>query len=249
MALTQKNHVITEIAPCGLSCSQCELFLAEKCEGCYNENLKIGEKCPVTGESPYEESMVLISCMNDKDMGICNDCEEFEGCEIYSAMLIKCPFSRPMYELDPGITHLVKEQKPHLSFKAFTDMVQHGSSGLCISRQHPKNLYTRPGLKDVTIYWLTSIEGKNNIKSTDLGIISEVMVQFLRENKNGVIILDGLELLFTNNDFPTVLRMINHLSEQVMQHNGRLVLTIDDRTLDPKELALLEKNMEVLKQE
>jgi hypothetical protein len=109
-------------------------------------------------------------------------------------------------------------------------------------------LKERPGWSDVTVYWLTSIDGEDNIKPTDLGIISELVVKFLKENQDGIIILDGLELLFTNNDFPTVLRMVNHLSEQVMQHSGRLILSIDERTLDPKELALLEKNMELLKE-
>ena len=63
---------------------------------------------------------------------------------------------------------------------------------------------------------------------------------------NTLSILDVLELLFTHNDFPSVLRMVNHVTEQVMQHNGKLIISIDERTLDPKELALLEKNIEIL---
>lgn len=248
MASTKKNHVVTEIAPCGLLCLNCELYLARICHGCYNENQYLEEKCPVTGEAPFEESLQLITCMNDKNVNKCEECKDFEECETYEAMLIKCPFSRPVHELKKGVTYLIKEKKPDFSFKVFTDMLRHGARGICISRQHPKNLKERSGWKDVEIYWLTSLEGDKNINPVDLGILSEIMLRFLNEQvlNESVIILDGLELLFTHNDPPKVLRTVNRLTEQVMHENGRLILTIDERTVDKKELALLERNMDVL---
>jgi hypothetical protein len=250
MSISETNNVVTEIAPCGLLCLQCRLYQAKICQGCYNENQKLDEKCPVTGEVPFEESLHLITCMNEKGVDKCEDCTEFPECSIYEAMLIKCPFSRPVHELKEGLTYLIKEKKPDFSFLIFTDMLRHGSKGLCISRQHPKNLKDRPNWKDVQIFWLTTIEGDNNINPTDLGILSEVISNFLGEQvlNECVVLLEGLELLFTHNDFPKVLRMVNHTTEQVMHENGRLILSIDERTLDKKELALLERNMEILEE-
>jgi hypothetical protein len=184
--------------------------------------------------------------MNEKGVNMCSGCEEFEGCEIYETMFIKCPFSKPEIQLEHGVTYLIKEKKPELSFRVFSDWVRHGTKGLCITRQHPKNLQAKSYWKDVKIYWLTTIEGVDNINPTDIGIISKLISQFVNEYRDTVTILDGLELLFTHNDFPTVLRMVNHITEQVMQHNGRLIITVDERTLDPKEIALLEKNIEIL---
>jgi hypothetical protein len=243
---TKENHVTTEIAPCGLLCSRCHLFVAKICAGCYNENQKLEEKCAVTGENPYEESLKLISCMNEKNVSICTECNEFEDCEIYEAMFIRCPFSQPEFQLEPGVTYLIKERKPEFSFTVFSDWVRHGTRGLCITRQHPKNLKTKSYWDNVQIFWLTTIEGKDNINPTDVGIISKVISQFVNDYMKTVTILDGLELLCTHNDFNVVLRMINHITEQVLQHNGRLIITIDERTLDPKEIALLEKNIEIL---
>lgn len=247
MSNVRENHVITEIAPCGLLCSKCPLYVAKICFGCYNENMYLKEKCPVTGENPYEESLKLITCMNERDVSMCTECQDYGDCEIYEMMFIKCPFSKPQYQLESGATYLVKERKPEFALKVFSDWVRQGTKGLCISRRHPKNLRTRSYWDDVQIHWLTTIEGKNNINPMNLGIISQVIGQFVSEYKNTVIYLDGLELLFTHSDFPAVLRMISHVTEQIMQHNGRLILTIDERTLDPKELALLEKNIEILK--
>jgi hypothetical protein len=246
MPESNENNVTTEIAPCGLLCIQCHLFETLLCSGCYNENQKLIEKCAVTGENPYEESLKLISCMNEKGVNMCSGCEEFQGCNIYETMFIKCPFSKPEFQLEPGVTYLIKEKKPEFSFRIFSDWVRHGTRGLCITRQHPKNLKDKSFWKDVKIFWLTTIEGADNINPTDIGIISKVISQFVNEYRDTVTILDGLELLFTHNDFPTVLRMVNHITEQVMQHNGRLIITVDERTLDPKEIALLEKNIEIL---
>lgn len=241
-----KNHVVTEIAPCGLLCSKCELYISNICHGCYNENQNLEEKCPVTGEDPFEESLKLITCINEKNVNKCEECKEFNDCEIYENMFIKCPFSKPLHQLEKGKTYLVKEKKPEVSFRIFSDWVRYETMGLCITRQHPKNLKTRSYWDDVEIYWLTTIEGKDNINPTNLGIISELISRFVYEYMDTVTILDGLELLFTHNDFPAVLRMVNHVTEQVMQNNGKLIITIDERTLDQKELALLEKNVEVL---
>jgi hypothetical protein len=246
MSNIKENHVTTEIAPCGLLCSKCHLYIAKICLGCYNENQRLDEKCAVTGEDPFEESLRLITCMNERDVNMCLECQDYGDCDTYEIMFIKCPFSKPEFQLEPGKTYLIKEKKPDFSFQVFSDWVKHGTHGLCITRQHPKNLKNKAYWDNVKIFWLTTIEGQDNINPTDIGIISKVISQFVSEHLSSVTILDGLELLYTHNDFPAVLRMVNHITEQVMQHNGRLIITVDERTLDPKELALLEKNIEIL---
>jgi len=241
-----KNKVVTERAPCGLICARCESFLVRKCLGCYNENSKAKQKCPVLSGEPFEESKMLIKCMGEKGVELCLDCDLYKDCEIYEALLIKCPFKRPIYDLKPGFSYLVKEKKPELGFKIFRELVRHKTDGLCISRQHPKNLRKMFKWGNFKIYWLTTLEGKDNINPENIGILSDLVIQFIQKYKDTVIILDGFELLVTHNDFPNALRMVNHISEQVMQHSARFIITIDERTLDKKELALLERSMEIV---
>jgi hypothetical protein len=111
MSLAKNNNVVTEIAPCGLLCLKCQLYQAKICHGCYNENQKLSEKCPVTGEVPFDEALELITCMNEKAVEKCEECADFGPCETYEAMLIKCPFSRPVHELNEGVTYLIKENQ------------------------------------------------------------------------------------------------------------------------------------------
>lgn len=246
MARKSENDVVTEIAPCGLLCSRCESFFAKKCLGCYEENTNRNDRCQVLETTPFEEARILIDCIKGKGVAQCQKCEMFENCEIYEAMLLKCPFKRPTYDLKPGFGYIVNEKKPELSFKIFSNMARHGSDGLSISRQHPKNLKIILGRGDIETYWLTSLEGNGNIDPTDIGILSDLIIRFIEKHRDTIILLDGLELLITHNDFPKVIRMVNHITEQVMQHNARFMITVDERTLDKKELALLERNMEVV---
>jgi hypothetical protein len=246
MPKPSQNFVVTERAPCGLICSRCDSYTAKICSGCYSENSKISNKCAVLKGEPFEEAKKVINCMREKGVEQCLDCELFETCEIYEALLIKCPFKRPVHDLKPGFSYLVKERKPELGFKIFYEMVRHGTDGLCISRQHPKYLEKKLGRSNYEVYWLTGVAGKNNIDPTKIGILSDTIIQFIEKHEDSVMILDGIELLITHNDFSNALRMVNHITEQVMQHNARFIVTIDERTLDKKELALLERSMEVV---
>ncbi len=246
MPKNSDNKVITDLAPCGLVCSSCDSYLAKKCLSCYEEISRGVKTCPVTAGERYKESEKLIQCLGSGELDRCIDCESFEDCEIYDTMLMKCPFKGPVHDLKPGFSYLVEEMKPELSFKIFIELVRFGSNGLCISRQHPKNLKKKVRQGNVEIIWLTSLEGKGNIDPTNLGILSDTIIRFTENHKNPVILLDGLELLITHADFQKVLRMLNHITEQVMQHSARIVVSIDERTLDKKEVALLERNMEVI---
>ncbi len=238
--------VVTERAPCGLLCTKCESFIARICRGCYTENLKRKDKCTIVDGDPIKESEDLLQCINIKGFEQCDACEELEGCDIYDTLLLKCPFKKPVHDLTPGFGYLVKEKKPEFGFKIFSDMVRHGSNGLLISRQYPKNLQIRPGKGKIRMYWLTSLEGEGNIQPTNLGILSDIIIRFMENNEDTVVIMDGLELLITQNDFSNALRMMNHIIEVVMQQDTRFIITLDERTLEKKELALLERNMEIV---
>ncbi|UCF08628.1 MAG: DUF835 domain-containing protein, partial [Thermoplasmata archaeon] len=141
---------------------------------------------------------------------------------------------------------LVKEKKPVLSFRMFIEMMLQEKDGLCISRQHPSTLEKKLEKFNVERFWLTGIEGKDNIDPTNLGIISDSIIRYIKKHRNSVVILDGFELLVSHNDFSQVLRMVDHVIEQMMQHGAVLIMPIDERTLENKELALLERSMEVI---
>lgn len=154
------------------------------------------------------------------------------------------------YALKPGRSYVVEEAPPDISFDAFVNIVStagadgKGTVGLAISRQHPDMIRKKYGLERTPIYWLATRAGEGVIAPTNLSIMTNTIVQFIRENDSGIVLLDGIEYLVTNNDFTKVLRSIDQINDHIVQSHAVMVIPVDPRAFDQKELALLERNME-----
>ena len=157
------------------------------------------------------------------------------------------------YDLHPGRSYVVQESPPHISFDAFVNIVSTAvgeggekTVGLAVTRQHPDLVREKYGLEDTPVYWLATRAGEKVISPTNLGILAHMLVKFAEEARDGIILLDGIEYLVSNNDFTKVLRMVNQVSDNIMQSGCRMILPVDPRAFDQKELALLMRNMEKL---
>jgi hypothetical protein len=157
--------------------------------------------------------------------------------------------SAKVYELRRGFSYLVKETKPHKSFEIFVDQVTHNIQGLCVTRQHPTILRKEWGLEKTPIIWLSNQLGKVYVNPSNIGILNDTIIRFVEKSGDGVILIDCVEFLIVNNDFDKVLRMIHHITEAVMENRSWLIVSIDPRTLETRELALLERNMEIIETE
>ncbi len=157
--------------------------------------------------------------------------------------------SAKVYELRRGFSYLVKETKPNKSFEIFVDQVTHNIQGLCVTRQHPTIIRKEWGLEKTPIIWLSNQLGKVYVNPSNIGILSDTIIRFVEKSGDGVILIDGIEFLIVNNDFDKVLRMVHHVTEAVMENRCRLIVSVDPRTLETRELALLERNMEIIEAE
>jgi DNA-binding response OmpR family regulator len=157
--------------------------------------------------------------------------------------------SAKVYELRRGFSYLVKETKPNKSFEIFVDQVTHNIQGLCVTRQHPTIIRKEWGLEKTPIIWLSNQLGKVYVNPSNIGILSDTIIRFVEKSGDGVILIDGIEFLVVNNDFDKVLRMVHHVTEAVMENRSRLIVSVDPRTLETRELALLERNMEIIEAE
>ncbi len=157
--------------------------------------------------------------------------------------------SAKVYELRRGFSYLVKETKPTKSFEIFVDQVTHNIQGLCVTRQHPSIIRKEWGLEKTPIIWLSNQLGKVYVNPSNIGILSDTIIRFVEKSGDGVILIDGIEFLIVNNDFEKVLRLVHHVTEAVMENRSRLIISIDPRTLETRELALLERNMEIIEAE
>lgn len=192
------------------------------------------EDKPITApEAPPKEDAGIFSFLSKKKGGAP------EGME-------KAKKSAKKYELRRGLSYIVKEQKAVKSFEIFTDQVTHNIQGLCITRQYPAVVRQEWGLEETPIIWLSNQLGKVYVNPANIGILGDTIIRFIEKSDDSVVMIDGIEFLIVNNGFDKVLKMIHRITEVAMEYKSRVIISVDPRALDVREMALLERNMEIV---
>ncbi len=151
-------------------------------------------------------------------------------------------------ELEHGLCYVVRERKPFLAFALFENDVADGLPGLCVTRQFPSKLRNTFNLGDTRVIWLSHSPGKDQHNPTSIGTLATIISSFIERYERCIVIIDGLEYLVINNGFQQVLRFMEHVNEQVMQSKSTVLIPISPTAFSEKELALLERNVEVIEQ-
>ena len=176
-------------------------------------------------EDKPDFSMRLFS---DILKGRCWDCEDDESFACESLVCGSCNLPCPC--------------KKCTKYKSRTQ-------GLMITRQFPKDVRTKHFLQTTPIIWLSQVPGNDNMDPAKLILLTDYIVNFMEKSQNGVILVDGIEYLVTSNDFNRVLKAIDRWTETAMATANKLILSIAPRAFDQKDLALLERNREVVRPE
>jgi RNA polymerase subunit RPABC4/transcription elongation factor Spt4 len=145
--------------------------------------------------------------------------------------------------LGESSTYLVEEEQPREVYRLFGDAIAKGRHGLCVSRLYPQKLRERFPGADLTILWLSNVGKEDAIRPKDLEKLSLAVEQFLAREP-GVVLLDGIEYLVTNNNFLTVLRLVQALRDQVAINRGILLLSVSPSALEGHQLTLLEREVD-----
>ncbi len=152
--------------------------------------------------------------------------------------------------LAPGTTYVIEEEKPLKSLAAFSDLVDRGLEGLCISRYHPEKLMERYGLSPERVIWLTQSAGiepqYRHVDPTNFPRLSGMISDFLTKADEPLILLEGLGYLITQSNYESVLRFVQSQRDEVALKKGILIIHIDPLALDTKERHRLESEMELL---
>src|SRR4030042_4453404 len=156
---------------------------------------------------------------------------------------------RPAIELiriEEGLCYIVRERKPFLAYKLFESNISDQIPCLCVTRQFPDKVKEIFDFRDSRILWLSHTPGKDHHNPTSIGTLATVISSFIERYKRCIVLIDGLEYLVINNGFQQVLRFAEHINEQVMQSRSTVLIPISPNAFSEKELALLERNVEVI---
>jgi archaellum biogenesis ATPase FlaH len=162
--------------------------------------------------------------------------------------LAKIPVLGPKLTEDPSMSFgsfMVKEPKSEFCLSIFSTLVAQDRRGLCITRIPPEKLGDLTNNDKVNTFWLSSRQGESCLPPS-LTKLSHEITQFAGFHQNSVIILDGLEYLISHLEFNKVLRFTSELIDTMAVHKNILLIPINPLTMDPKQLALLERNMNTI---
>ena len=131
------------------------------------------------------------------------------------------------------------------AYRLMKRYIESGRKGFCVTRNYPDKVREMYGLGDSPVLWLSNVGTKDSVRPKDLEKLSLSLEQFLTK-QGGIILLDGLEYLITNNSFITVLRLIQSLRDQVAINRSILVMPVNPDTMSSNELNNLEKEVDVV---
>ena len=150
-------------------------------------------------------------------------------------------------ELARGACYLIEEKKPEVGYRLIKDLLAEGLPGLVITRQYPERVRRERALAEVKVLWLSHTPGEDYHNPTAIGTLAKTISRFIEDHGGeAVVLLDGLEFLIVNNGFLQTLMFVEHVNEFVMQRKGVVLIPVAPEALEEKELALLERNLEVI---
>ena len=149
-------------------------------------------------------------------------------------------------ELEDGRSYVVKEKKPEKGLALFLNLVEKGYRPLLITRQHPNHVRKAHIGIDIRAIWLSTTLGKDYIDPHNLNALTNEILTHIAGGGKSAVLLDGLEYLMINNDPPRIWKFLEYLNEVVAQTAAVLLVSVDDRAFEPRDLALLERNAVVL---
>src|SRR5467141_1671368 len=147
-----------------------------------------------------------------------------------------------------GVCYLLEDETSETDYRLFLRLLPEQEAGFCISRMHPEKVRTRFGPASIRIGWLAEVPGEDHFSANAMASVAKAIQQFIQEHSSsGLVLVDGLEYVILHNGFqPTLLAFVEHLNEFTMGTQAIVLIAFRPQTLDPRELALLERNLQVL---
>ncbi len=142
-------------------------------------------------------------------------------------------------------TYLLMDKRSNSSFKLFRKIIESGERGFCVSRDYPDKVKDEYNLHDVEMIWLSNVDREDVIRPKSLEKLSLALENFLTKT-GGVIMLNGLEYLITNNDFKTVLHLIQSIKDQVAINESILLIPVNPSAMNENHIDLISGEVDEL---
>ena len=145
-----------------------------------------------------------------------------------------------------GSAYLIKDVDSTRLYRIYNSLVEAMDDGLCISRSSPDKMIKEHGVTKGEFIWMTTntVGFDRCVNPTNISMLHMAFMDFIRTTPRGIITLEGVEYLVSNNGFDPILRLLHALNDKITVSNAVLLVTMDEQTLAPREMRILEKDFD-----
>ena len=148
-------------------------------------------------------------------------------------------------KLEKGHVYLLLESQPKKGLQLVKEYGRLGYDGLVITRLSPEQVRKKK-LKKQKILQLSSATKEDAISPDNVVNILLRMKEFMTSKRDSILLLDGLDYLVIQNTFEDAMSLIQKLAESVTLYKGILLVSLNPKSLEEKQLVVLEGEMESL---
>ncbi len=139
-----------------------------------------------------------------------------------------------------GYIHIIPNDSEDHKYETYLGVREDMSRGLFISRENPDLL--PDSIKDVSdVIWLSSTRRADSLDPYNVGILTDRISEYITENGDAVVFLDGVEYMMEGTDFSRVFRSLGYLKERLSLTESVMIIPIEEETLEKREIALMKR--------
>lgn len=88
--------------------------------------------------------------------------------------------------------------------------------------------------------WVVSKTFADCVPPMNLKMFEDVVYEFLQENPDGIIAINGLDVMEMWNSFHPIIDMLSRLRDRINVGNNNMVMSLDPKNFYPPKLEMLE---------
>jgi len=215
---------------------ECGVYYHPACAAKLNNCQSCGS--PLKVEKKAEE-LVPVSCPSCSEMTLLDK----------SANLAKekCPHcSSVLKSLEGGYNYFIIDKTPDTTYAILNTFIHKGTPALCLSTRPKEKLGKEYDLGEAEIYWVTTMStGDYTLDPKRLDFeVMRVISQFMKENKGGIVLIDGVEYLIAENGFEVTSAFLKKVSDMASVNNITFLVPMNPSVVEKEKLSALRREFD-----
>jgi PAS domain S-box-containing protein len=146
-----------------------------------------------------------------------------------------------------GNSYLITDKTNIPAIDLIADITIKNYKGLIITRGNPDQIKRQiPKSKNIEIVILTREHVQGLINISNLEKLKEKFMEFTRDNKNSIILLDGIHYLISRFSFDDFIKLLYDVNDIIAKNKSILFVRIDPSIIDNNQMALIENELLIL---